>query len=71
MFDMKEIQKETMDWNREDNARSRRVYAKVTMNMLDPETEAAVETAFNEFFDKVKSLVPETVPAQSGDRVMC
>lgn len=71
MFDMKEIQKETMDWNREDNARSRRVHAKVTMNMLDPETEAAVEAAFNEFFDKVKSLVPDTVPAQGGDRVMC
>lgn len=67
MYDMKKIQKETTHWNSEDNAKSKRVHASLIMEMVEPEIQRIIENAFEEFFDKVKSLVPDTIPAQGGN----
>ena len=66
MQNIKKIQRETMNWNMEDNAKSPRVNVSMVMDMVDRETQRKLEEAFEEFFNKVTALVPDTTPAQGG-----
>ena len=66
MQNIKKIQKETINWDMEDNERSQRVNVSMVMDMVDEETQRELEKEFNSFFNKVMLLVPDTTPTQGG-----
>lgn len=66
MYDMKRLQKETSHKNGDDDVLTSRVSVVVVMEMVDKEKQSQIETALEEFFEKVKSLVPDDTLAQGN-----
>lgn len=69
MYELKEIRKETMNWNEEDNTKTKTVRSIIYMENVEEEIAAVIEKMYNEFFEEIKKLVPDTTPAQAGTKL--
>lgn len=67
---MKEIRNDIVNWNHENATQTKSVHLCVTMEMLEEREQAEIETAFKNFTERIKEIVPEEPPAP-GEQIVC